>query len=150
MSRSVKKVAAGMARGGFEAAGGETVAIARTVARYAWLVGLGAAATAGEAGVATFEALVEKGRRRRESPAEKLERKVSEARHEAAMAVKSASHDAAKAIESTGREAAKLVESTGRAVYKQVSSFLTEIGVPNQSDIRALRARIEALRERLV
>lgn len=149
MSKSVKNVAAGMAKGGFEAAGVETLALARGIARTTWLVGLGAVATVGEAGVATFDRMVAKGRRRRESPAEKLERKVAEARHEAAMAVKGASHEAAKVIESTGREAAKLVESTGRAVYKQVSSFLSELGVPNQSDIRALRARIEALRERL-
>jgi poly(hydroxyalkanoate) granule-associated protein len=123
MKSRVKRVAAGMARGGFEAARTEALAVARTL----WLAGLGAAATAGEAGVATFEALVEKGRRRRETPVERLERQIA----------------------ATRRDAAKAIETTGRAAYRQVAGVLEQLGVPKQSEIRALRARHEALRERL-
>jgi poly(hydroxyalkanoate) granule-associated protein len=123
MTSSVRRVAAGMTQGGFEAAGREALALARTI----YLAGLGAAATAGEAGVATFEALVEKGRRRRETPAQKLERKLT----------------------ASGREAVELVESTGRAAYRQVAGLLDQLGVPTQNEIRALKARIDALRKRL-
>lgn len=123
MTRNVRKVAAGVAKNGIELAGKEALSLART----AWLVGLGAAATAGEAGVAAFESLVEKGRRRSESPVEKAER----------------------AIRQTGREAAKLVETTGRAVYRQATDILEQIGVPTEADIRALKSRVEALRARL-
>jgi len=123
MTNRMKRVAAGMARGGFEAAGKEARAVARTL----WLAGLGAAATVGEAGAAAFEALVEKGRRRRETPVEKLERQIA----------------------TTRKEAAKAIESTGRAAYRQVAGVLEQLGVPKQSEIRALRARLEALRERL-
>ena len=55
MTRKIRKVATDVAKSGIEIAGQEALSIARTV----WLVGLGAAATAGEAGVAAFDALVE-------------------------------------------------------------------------------------------
>ena len=127
MTSRVKRIATGMARGGFDAAAGEAVETAKTIARQTWLLGLGAAATAGEAGVAAFEALVEKGRRRRETPVQRLERQ----------------------IEATRREAVGLVGSTGKAAYRQVAGLLEQLGVPTQSEIRALRVRLEALRERL-
>ena len=123
MTNRVKRVAAGMARGGFETAGREAASLAGTIARPAWLAGLGAAVAAGEAGVATFESLVEKGRRRRQTPVEKLERQLAQTRRE--------------------------IEHTGRAAYRQVAGFLEQLGVPSQNEIRALRARLEALRERL-
>ena len=138
MTNRVKRVAAGMARGGFEAAGAEVAETVKSVTRQAWLLGLGAAATAGEAGVAAFEALVAKGRRRRETPVQKLERQIASTRREAAQV-----------IEKTRREAVELVGNTGKAAYRQVAGLLEQLGVPTESEIRALRARLDALRERL-
>jgi len=123
MTKNVRKVATDMAKSGMEIAGEEALTLART----AWLVGLGAAATVGEAGVSAFEALVAKGRRHSETPVEKAQRAVVE----------------------TGREAAKLVESTGRAVYAQATGLLEQLGIPTETDIRALRARVNELRARL-
>ena len=123
MTKNVRKVATDVAKSGLEIAGSEALSLART----AWLVGLGAAAAAGEAGVTTFEALVAKGRRRSETPVDKAQRAVVE----------------------TGREAAKLVESTGRALFSRATGLLEQLGIPTESDIRALRSRVNELRARL-
>jgi polyhydroxyalkanoate synthesis regulator phasin len=123
MTKRVKRVAASVAKSGFETAGREALSLART----AWLAGLGAVASAGEAGVAAFETLVEKGRRRSEGPMEKVERTLAEG----------------------GREAARLVENAGRTVYRNAAALLDQLELPTQAEIRALRARIETLRTRL-
>lgn len=127
MTTRVKKIAAGVARKGIHTAQENVLSVGRT----AWLAGLGLLATAGEVGASTFESLVEKGRRRRESPLEKAQR----------------------ALAAGGAETAKLAENVGRAAIRQASGLFGRLGVPSQSDIRALRTSVDAtvrsLRSRL-
>lgn len=127
MTTKMKKVAAGVARSGIRTARESAFSIGRS----AWLAGIGLLATAGEVGASTFGSLVEKGKRRRESPVEKAQRALTE----------------------SGAQAADLAQSVGRAAFRQASELLGRLGVPSQSDIRALRASVDAgvktLRSRL-
>ncbi|MGE0641928.1 MAG: phasin family protein [Thermoanaerobaculia bacterium] len=117
MTGKVKQLASGVAKSGVRAAEEYAFSFGRT----AWLAGLGLVATAGEAGVATFEALVEKGRRRRESPVERAQRAVAEA----------------------GNEAVELAQDAARVVIREASGLLGRFGVPTGREIRALRARVD-------
>ena len=70
MRKNLQKMATSAAQSGLETAGEGAFALGRT----AWLLGLGIAATAGETSVEVFDALVAKGRRRRETPVKKAQR----------------------------------------------------------------------------
>ncbi len=124
MRKKMQEVAVGMAGSGLEAAGERLFAAGRT----AWLVSLGLAATAGETGVALFDALVEKGRRRKETPLEKAQRSLTE----------------------TGSELLRFAEGAGRKVQRQAEALLGDFGLPSRAEVRELARRVEALRSRLV
>ncbi len=123
MRKSLQKIAGRVARSGLETAGAGAIALGRT----AWLLGLGAAASAGEAGVAMFDALVEKGRRRRESPVEKAQRALSE----------------------SGTQIVKLAGDAGKVAQKRVTEMLADLGLPSRVDFGAVARRVEALRQTL-
>jgi polyhydroxyalkanoate synthesis regulator phasin len=123
MRKSLQKIAGRVAQSGLETAGAGAIALGRT----AWLLGLGAAASAGEAGVAMFDALVEKGRRRRESPVEKAQRALSEG----------------------GTQIVKLAGDAGKVAQKRVTEMLADLGLPSRVDVRELARRVEALRQKL-
>ena len=117
MTRKIQGVVAGVARSGVRTAQESAL----SVGRVAWLAGLGLVATAGETGVATFEALVAKGRRRRESPAEKVQRALAE----------------------SGAEVVQLAEDSVLIAVRQASGFLARLGVPSATEIRKLKSRVD-------
>ena len=88
---------------------------------------MGVAASAGETGVAVFDALVEKGRRRRQSP-------VATAR---------------QAFTETGLQVVKLANDAGKVAQKQVTELLGQLGLPSRADLRELMRRVETLRQKL-
>ncbi len=124
MRKNLQKIAGRVAQSGLESAGEGAFAAGRT----AWLVGLGMAATAGETGVAVFDALVAKGRRRRESPAEKAQRAVVE----------------------TGTQMVKLANDAAKIAQHQAKSFLGQFGLPTRDDVRELVRQVDSLRQKLI
>lgn len=123
MRKHIQKMATSVAQSGLESAGGSAYALGRT----AWLVSLGLAATAGETSVALFDALVEKGRRRRRSPMDKAQ----------------------QAFVDTGSQMMKLAADAGKAAQRQVSDLLGQFGLPSKLDVTDLKRRVETLRQKL-
>lgn len=123
MRKQIQKLTGGVARPRHETAGESAFALGRT----AWLVSLGAAASAGETGVAMFETLVEKGRRHRRS---------------------TVAH-AQEAFTETSSQLAKLATSAGRMAQKQIGELLGQLGLPTRADVRELTRRVETLRQKL-
>lgn len=123
MRKHIQKLAGSVAQSGLETAGEGALAFGRT----AWLLGLGVAASAGETGAAVFDALVAKGRRRRQSPVEKAQRAFAE----------------------TGSQVAKLATDAGKMARSQVAELLGQLGLPSPADVRELTRRVETLRQKL-
>ncbi len=123
MRKHIQKSAGEMAERGLETAGERALAFGRT----AWLLSLGVAASASETGIALFETLVEKGRRRRRS---------------------TVAH-AQEAFTETGSQLAKLASDAGRMAQKQIGEVLGQLGLPSRADVRELTRRVETLRQKL-
>jgi len=123
MRKNIQKMATNVAQSGLETAGEGVFALGRT----AWLLGLGVAAAAGETGVAVFDALVEKGRRRRQSPVAKAQRVFAE----------------------TSSQVVKLATDAGKVAQKQVAGLLGQLGLPSRADFRELVRRVDTLRQKL-
>jgi polyhydroxyalkanoate synthesis regulator phasin len=117
-------MATSVAQSGIETAGEGAFALGRT----AWLLGLGLAASAGEAGVEVFDALVEKGRRRRRTPVQKAQQALTE----------------------TGSTMMKLANDATRLAQKQASELMGQLGLPTRDDVRELVRRVDTLRQKLV
>ncbi|MEO7794877.1 MAG: phasin family protein [Thermoanaerobaculia bacterium] len=124
MRKSIQKVASRVAQSGLESAGES----AFTVGRNAWLVSLGLAASAGETGVALFETLVEKGRRRRRTPVQKAKQAIAE----------------------TGSTMMKLANGAARLAQLSAAEVMDQLAVPTRDDVRGLMRRVDMLRQKLV
>ncbi len=123
MRKQIQKLAGSVAQSGLETAGEGAFALGRT----AWLLSLGVAATAGETSVAVFDALVAKGRRRRQSPVEKAQQAFAE----------------------TGSQVVKLAADAGKMARSQVAEILGQFGLPSRADVRELMRRVETLRQKV-
>ena len=123
MRKNIQRMAASAAQSGLESAGEGAFALGRT----AWLLGIGLAASASETGAAVFDALVQKGKRHRETPVEKAQRAISE----------------------TGLEVVKLAADAGKAAQNQVIGLLGQLGLPTREDFRQLVRRVETLRQKV-
>ena len=124
MRKNIQKMATSVAQSGLETAGEGAFALGRT----AWLVSLGIAATASETGVEVFDALVAKGRRRRETPVKKVQRALTE----------------------TGTQMLKFANDATRVAQAQASELLSQFGLPTRDDVRELMRRVDTLRQKLV
>lgn len=124
MRKNIQKMATSVAQSGLETAGEGAFALGRT----AWLLGLGIAATARETSVEVFDALVAKGRRRRETPVKKAKRALAE----------------------TGNQMLKLANDASRVAQAQASELLGQFGLPTRDDVRELVRRVDTLRQKLV
>ena len=124
MRKNIQKLATSVAQSGIETAGEGAFALGRT----AWLVGLGLAATAGETGVEVFDALVDKGRRRRRTRMQKAQQAISE----------------------TGSTMMKLANDVTRITQKRAAEVMGQLGLPTRDDVRELVRRVDTLRQKLV
>ena len=123
MRKNIQKMATSVAQSGIETAGEGAIALGRT----AWLVSLGLAATAGETSVEVFDALVEKGRRRR-----------------------TRMQQAQQAIAETGSTMMRLANDATRMAQKRAAEVMSQLGVPTRDDVRELVRRVDTLRQKLV
>ncbi|MBP9145780.1 MAG: phasin family protein [Thermoanaerobaculia bacterium] len=124
MRKNLQKMATSAAQSGLETAGEGAFALGRT----AWLLGLGIAATAGETSVEVFDALVAKGRRRRETPVKKAQRALTE----------------------TGTQMMKFANDASKVAQAQVSELLGQFGLSSRDDVRQLMRRVETLRQKVI
>jgi poly(hydroxyalkanoate) granule-associated protein len=124
MRKNIQKMATTVAQSGLETAGEGAFALGRT----AWLVGLGLAATAGETGVEVFDALVDKGRRRRRTRMQKAQQAISE----------------------TGSTMMKLANDVTRLTQQRAAEVMGQLGLPTRDDVRELVRRVDTLRQKLV
>ena len=124
MRKNLQKLASSAAQSGLESAGVGAYAVGRT----AWLLSLGIAATASETSVELFDAMVAKGRRRRESPVKKAQRTLTE----------------------TGTQVLKLANDATRIAQQQATELMGQLGLPTRDDVRELVRRVDTLRQKLV
>jgi polyhydroxyalkanoate synthesis regulator phasin len=122
--KNIQKMATSVAQSGLETAGEGAFAVGRT----AWLLSLGLAASAGETGVKVFDALVEKGRRRRRSPVQKAQQAITE----------------------TGSTMMKLANDATRIAQQRAADVMGQLGLPTRDDVRELMRRVDTLRQKLV
>lgn len=123
MRKNIQKMATSVAQSGLESAGEGAVAFGRA----AWLVGLGLAASAGENSVAVFDAMVAKGRRRRQTPVQKAQQAIAE----------------------TGTQVMKLAGDATRIAQQQAAGILGQLGLPTRDDVRELMRRVDTLRQKV-
>ncbi len=124
MRKNLQKMATSVAQSGIESAGVGAYALGRT----AWLLSLGIAATAGETSVEVFDAMVDKGRRRRETRVKKAQRTLTEA----------------------GTQVLKLANDATRIAQQQAAGLMDQLGMPTRDDVRQLMRRVDTLRQKLV
>ncbi len=124
MRKNIQKMATSVAQSGIETAGEGAIALGRT----AWLVSLGLAATAGETSVEVFDALVEKGRRRRRTRMQQAQQAIAE----------------------TGSTMMRLANDATRMAQKRAAEVMSQLGVPTRDDVRELVRRVDTLRQKLV
>ena len=124
MRKNIQTMATSVAQSGIETAGEGAIALGRT----AWLVSLGLAATAGETSVEVFDALVEKGRRRRRTRMQQAQQAIAE----------------------TGSTMMRLANDATRMAQKRAAEVMSQLGVPTRDDVRELVRRVDKLRQKLV
>ena len=124
MRKNIQKMATSVAQSGIETAGEGAIALGRT----AWLVSLGLAATAGETSVEVFDALVEKGRRRRRTRMQQAQQAIAE----------------------TGSTMMRLANDATRMAQKRAAEVMSQLGVLTRDDVRELVRRVDTLRQKLV
>lgn len=124
MRKNIQTMATSVAQSGIETAGEGAIALGRT----AWLVSLGLAATAGETSVEVFDALVEKGRRRRRTRMQQAQQAIAE----------------------TGSTMMRLANDATRMAQKRAAEVMSQLGVPTRDDVRELVRRVDTLRQKLV
>lgn len=124
MRKNIQKMATSVAQSGLETAGEGAFALGRS----AWLVGLGLAATAGETSVEVFDALVDKGRRRRRTRVQQAQQALTE----------------------TGSTMLRLANDATRIAQQRAAEVMGQLGLPTRDDVRELMRRVDTLRQKLV